>query len=235
MRAELIQEDYEHELLSAYHRLSAQWGETQPDFSSVVGNTETLPTLQPFDTLLARLDENPGLARFMSQQRLDEAELRLAEAQSRPSWQVSGGLRRVERTDDFAVVGGVTVPLPIRNLNQGRIAEARADVARTQAEMTARRVQNETALFVLYQELNHNLQLAGRLRADVIPKIERALDDTRRAYELGRYGYSEWRIVQGELLDANDELLEASIDAHRIVIEIERLTGVRTAPPSASR
>jgi cobalt-zinc-cadmium efflux system outer membrane protein len=234
-RAELLQEEYEHELESAYHRLSAQWGDTQPDFSSVRGDIQTLPPVQSFETLLARVDENPDLGRFMSQQRLDDAELRLAEARSRPNWQLSAGLRRFESTDDFAVVAGLTVPLPIRNRNQGRIAEARADVARTQAEMTASRVSIETALFVLYQELNHNLHIAGRLRADVIPRLERALEDTRRAYELGRYGYSEWRIVQGERLEAINELLETSIDAHRIVIEIERLTGVRIAPPRTAQ
>lgn len=234
-RAELLHEDYEHELASAYHRLSAQWGETEPDFSAVTGDAQTLPVLEPFETLLARVDENPELARFMSEQRLAEAELELAEARSRPSWQVSAGVRRYDATDDVGLVGGIQVPLPIRDRNQGNIAAARADVARTQAERTASRVRIETALFVLYQELNHNIQLAGRLDADVIPRLERALADTRRAYEVGRYGYSEWRIVQGELLEAENERLEAGIDAHRIVIEIERLTGVGFAPPAAAQ
>jgi cobalt-zinc-cadmium efflux system outer membrane protein len=234
-RAELLHEDYEHELLSAYHRLSAQWGATEPDFVAVSGNVETLPALEPFENLLARVEENPELMRFASQQRLDEAELELARARSRPSWIVSAGVRRYEATDDFGLVGGLVVPLPIRNRNQGNIAEARAEVARTQAEMRASRIRIETALFVLHQELNHNLQLAGRLTADVIPRLEHALEDTRRAYELGRYDYLEWRVVQGELLEAENERLEAGIDAHSIVIEIERLTGVRFAPPATAQ
>jgi cobalt-zinc-cadmium efflux system outer membrane protein len=228
-RAELVQEDYEHELLSAYHRLSAQWGITQPDFSLVSGDAQTLPVVEPIETVLARADQNPELGRFMSQQRLDEAALRLAEARRRPSWVVSTGVRRFERTDDWGLVGGITVPLTLRNRNQGGIAEARANAARTEAEIAVARVQIETELFVLYQELQHNLQLAARLRADVVPRIERALADTRRAYELGRSGYSEWSVVRAELLAANDDLLEAGVDAQRIVIEIERLTGVRVA------
>lgn len=235
VRAELLQEDYEHALLSAYHRLSAQWGVTQPDFSAVSGDAQTLPVVEPFETLLARADQNPELGRFMSQQRLDEATLRLAEARSRPSWVVSTGVRRFERTDDWGLVGGITVPLALRNRNQGGIAEARANAARTEAEIAAARVQIETALFVLYQELQHNLQLAARLRADVVPRLERALADTRRAYELGRSGYSEWSVVREELLEANDDLLEAGVDAHRIVIEIERLTGVRVASAASAR
>jgi cobalt-zinc-cadmium efflux system outer membrane protein len=234
-RAELLEEDYEHELLSAYHLLSAQWGETRPDFGSVSGELQALPAVEPFETLLSRAEQNPELARYMSQQRLDVAEVRLAETQSKPSWRVYAGLRRLQLTDDFAVVGGITIPLAVRNRNEGRIAEARANAARTAAEEHAARVRIETALFVLYQELRHNTQLAERLREDVIPRLERALADTRRAYELGRYSYFEWTVVQAELLEANNDLLEASIGAHSIVIEIERLTGVRFALPATAQ
>jgi cobalt-zinc-cadmium efflux system outer membrane protein len=231
-RAELVVEDYEHELLSAYHRLSAQWGETQPDFASVDGELESMLAVEPLEALLARAGRNPELARYLSEQRLAEAQLRLAEARARPSWIAHAGLRRYELSDDVALVGGITIPLPVRNRNQGRIAEARADVARTAAEREAARVRLETALFVLHQELRHDTQLAQGLVDDVIPRIERALADTRRAYELGRYSYLEWSVVQEELLEANDDLLEAGIDARRIIIELERLTGVRFAPPS---
>ncbi len=234
-RAELLEEYYEHELLSAYHRLSAQWGETWPDFGSVSGELQALPVVEPFETLLSRAEQNPELARYMSQQRLDEAELRLAEAQSKPSWRWYAGLRRIEQTDDFALAGGITIPLAVRDRNEGRIAEARANVARTDAEVTAARVRIETALFVHYQELRQNTRLAEGLREDVIPRIERALADTRRAYELGRYSYFEWSVVQAELLEANNDLLEASIGAHSIVIEIERLTGVRFALPATAQ
>jgi cobalt-zinc-cadmium efflux system outer membrane protein len=228
-RAELLAEDYEHELLSAYHLLGAQWGETRPDFGSVSGELQTLPVAEPLETLLASAGENPELARFMSQQRLNESELLLAQARGKPNWRVYAGLRRFEAANDVAFVAGITVPLAVRNKNEGRIAEARANLARTEAETAAARVRVNVSLFVFYQELLHNLQLAERLSKDVIPRIEHALAGTQRAYELGRYSYFEWSVVQAELLQANNELLEASVDAHRIVIEIERLTGVRVA------
>ncbi|WP_428103206.1 TolC family protein [Candidatus Rariloculus sp.] len=232
-RAALDQEHDEHELLSAYHRLSAQWGDTVPDFSSVKGDVTALPGIEPFEALLARADGNPELARYMSRQRLAEAELRVAEARSRPDWRASAGLRRVEATDEFVLVGTIAIPLRTSGRNLGHVAEARADIARTEAEAVATRIDLETALFVLHQEFNHNLQLAAGLRDEVIPRLERALTDTRRAYELGRYGYFEWSVVQGELLQANSDLLEASVAAHQVVIEIERLTGVQAALPPA--
>jgi cobalt-zinc-cadmium efflux system outer membrane protein len=233
-RMKLNQEDFEHELLSAVHRLAAQWGETEPGFKRVNGELLMLPTTDSFAILKTRISENPDLARFLSKQRVDEAEIRLAKAQSKPDWRVSVGVRRLEITDDEALVANITLPLALRNRNQGRIAEAQANLAQTAADATTARIRNETLLFVIYQELQHSLHRVRTFRDDIIPRIEQALTDTRSAYELGRYSYFEWRTVQEDLLEARSALVEASVDAHQKAIEIERLTGVRLAQPTIS-
>ena len=233
-RMKLNQEDIEHELLSASRRLAAQWGETEPGFTRVSGNLLTLPNTESFTTLKARIDQNPDFARFLSKQRLGEAELRLAEAQRKPNWRVSAGVRRLESFNDEALVANITIPLSLRNKNQGGIAEARANLAQTGADAIAARIRIETSLFVIYQELQHSLHRAKTFRDEVIPRIEQAMTDTRSAYERGRYSYLEWRSVQEDLLSARSALVEASVDAHLNAIEIERLTGVRIALPATS-
>ena len=235
VRARLLEEDYTHELLSAYHRLSSQWGDTEPEFDRVAGNVQALPTVEPLEALLSRVEGNPDLAVFMSQRRLSEAELHIAEARSRPDWQVRSGIRRFEATDDLALVGEITVPFGTRDRNLGRIAETRADMARALGEAQTNRVRIETALFVLYQELLHDVDVAATLRGQLIPLLQSALDDTRRAYELGRSSYFELSSVQSELLQANNELLEISVDTHGFVIEIERLTGVPFLAPAEAQ
>jgi len=233
-RLKLNQEDFEHELLSASRRLAAQWGETEPGFKRVSGDILSLPTTDSYATLKTRIERNPNIARFLSKQRVDEAELRLAEAQRKQSWRVSAGVRRLEITDDEALVANLTIPLALRNRNQGGIAEARANLAQTDANAVAARIRVETSLFVIYQELQHSLHRAKAFRDDVIPHLEQALADTRNAYELGRYSYFEWHTVQKDLLEARRALVEASVDAHKNTIEIERLTGVRIAQPTIS-
>lgn len=233
VRMRLNQEDLEHELLSSSRRLAAQWGETEPGFTRVNGNLLTLPSTESFTTLKARIDLNPDVARFLSKQRLDEAEVRLAEAQRKPSWRVSAGVRRLEAFDDEALVANITIPLSLRNKNQGSIAEARENLAQTEADAVAARIHIETSLFVIYQELQHSLHRARTFRDEVIPRIEQAMSDTRSAYERGRYSYLEWRSVQEDLLAARSALVEASADAHLNAIEIERLTGVRITQPAA--
>jgi cobalt-zinc-cadmium efflux system outer membrane protein len=233
-RMRLNQEDIEHELLSASRRLAAQWGETEPSFTRVSGKLLTLPNTESFAILKARVDQNPDFARFLSKQRLGEAELRLAEAQRKPNWRVSAGVRRLEFFNDEALVANITIPLALRNKNQGSIAEARSSLAQTEADAIAARIRIETSLFVIYQELQHSLHRAKAFRNEVIPRIEQAMTDTRSAYERGRYSYLELRTAQEDLLAARNALVDASVDAHLNVIEIERLTGMRIALPATS-
>lgn len=230
-RVRLDREDVEHELLTSHRRLAAQWGETRPDFTRVSGDVHKLPTPAAYSDLLARIEQNPDLSRYLSEQRLREAELRLAEVNAKPNWRLTAGVRRLERSDDQAFTAGITIPWAISNRNQGRIAEARARLAMTGANRAATRVQIETQLFALYQELQHSLHRAVTLREEILPRIEQALEDTERAYAAGRYGYFELRVVQAELLDTRTALVESSIDAHHNVIEIERLTGTTVTSP----
>jgi cobalt-zinc-cadmium efflux system outer membrane protein len=231
-RMRLEREDLEHELKTSLRRLAAQWGDTQPAFTRVSGNMAELPTPDSFSSLLARIDENPSLARYLSEQRLREAELRLAQQGAKPNWRITAGIRQLQQTDDQAFMAGITIPLATRNRNQGRIAAARAALAMTDASRTATRVAIETQLFALYQELQHSLHRAATLRDEILPRVEKALDETERAYEMGRYSYFELRVAQADALHARTAVIVAIIDAHRNTIEIERLTGATLSSPA---
>lgn len=223
----LARDDVTHELATAYHRLAAQWGETEPRFSRVEGDLLRLPVVEPYATLTRGLERNPQLARYATEERLARANLRLAEARRWPALRTHVGLRQIEATDDTALVAGVSVPIPLLNRNQGAVARSRATASRALAQTDAARVRLQTTLFELYEELQHHYHRAETLRADVIPRLAEALEGTRRAYERGRYGYFELRSVQTDLLRAQSDLVEASAGAHRLVIALERLVGER--------
>ncbi len=230
-RRKLEREDIEHAMGSAIHRLAAQWGDTNPVFTRVDGDILILSTIESFDVLKQRLERNPEFTRLLSDQRLKESELQLTQAQSKPSWRVTTGIRRLERTRDQAFLAGISIPFGERTRNPGRIAEARANLAQTRAKEKAARIRMQTLLYVLYQKLQRSLHRADTFRNDIIPRLETALMETRRAYNLGRYRYLEWHSAQADLLEARNALVEASVDAHRNTIEIERLTGVRIVQP----
>ncbi len=233
-RIQLDREDIDHELRTARRYLAAQWGDTQPDFGRVDGDITRLPIPDDYPQLLARLEQNPNIARYLSERRLRDAELRLAEAQAKPNWQLTGGIRRFERGNDVALVASINIPLAIHNRNQGRIAAASTRLAKTDADEAATRVDIETRLFALYQELLHSLHRAETLSEAIVPRLAAALLETERAYAAGRYSYLELKLVQAELLAARSAHVEASIDAHRRVIDIERLTGASTTASGAN-
>jgi cobalt-zinc-cadmium efflux system outer membrane protein len=231
-RLDLERENLDHQLRTSVRRLAAQWGESSPEFTTVRGDLAELPEPDSFNELLARIDGNPHLQRYLGERRLREAELRLAKSEAKPDWRLLAGVRHLQLTDDQALVAGITIPLGGSKRNEGNIARARADLHRSGADRAAARVRVETQLFKLYEELTYSLHRATTLRDEVLPKVETALAETQRAYELGRYSYFELRVGQDDALNARTEVAVALIDAHRNVIEIESLTGAALSSPS---
>lgn len=231
-RLELEGEDLEHRLRTSIRRLAAQWGETSPEFTTVRGDLADLPEPDSYSELLARIDGNPNLQRYLDERRLREAELRLAESEARPDWRLTAGVRHLQLTDDQALVAGITIPLGGGKRNEANIARARADLDRSGADRASVRVRVEMQLFALYEELAHSLHRATTLRDKVLPKVEMAMAETHRAYEMGRYSYNELRVAQDDALQTRTEVAVALIDAHRNVIEIESLTGAALSSPS---
>jgi outer membrane protein, heavy metal efflux system len=226
----LEHEDIEHELAVTLRQLAAQWGEKESaknvSFTQVRGNIFTLPKVTPYNELQHKLNENPRLQYFVTSERWEESQLALAKAQGQAQWRVSAGIKHLSQTNDQALLASVSVPLTIFDRQQGRIAEAHANMELNRAEREAEQVRLETAIFGLHQELLHNLHIIESYRTDILPALEIALDDTRRAYDLGRYSFLEWQAVQREYLEAKSTLVEACVAAHLKAIEIERLTGV---------
>jgi cobalt-zinc-cadmium efflux system outer membrane protein len=224
-RAQLDEEHAEHELASSRHRLAALWGAAEPGFSEAGGDlfkTAALPTLEEFRR---RVDRNGELETLVSEKRIREAELRLAQMRSRPPWHVTAGVRRFEQSNDHALVLGITVPIASGDLGRGATAEARARSELVDAQSAAVRARLNAELFGLYQELMHAHTEVRILRETVLPRIEEALAQSRYAYERGRYGYVEWVAAQRELLDVRLALVEALSQLHQFQIELERLTG----------
>ncbi len=224
-RLGLDEEHAEHQLAAARQRLAAHWGATEPDFGKAQGELLGLLPLEDYAQLRVRLAETGDLERLVSEKRLREAEIRLAEARRRPPWQVTAGVRRFEIDDEHAFVVGVSVPLASRSSVQGAVAESRARSAQVDARADALRVKLESELYALYQELRHSYSQVATLREQVLPRMTEAAEQARQAYERGRYSYGEWVLAQRELLEVRRELLQASAQAQRERIEIERLTG----------
>jgi cobalt-zinc-cadmium efflux system outer membrane protein len=199
------------------------WGDDEPGFASVSADLSRLPEPAPFALLVQRLKTNPDFMRFANEQRLRDAEVRLAEARRVPNVQVGAGVRRLEATGDQAFVVSMSMPLFSGRRSGGYVGEATARQAQVSLDERSAFLRAQAQLFDLYQELRHALTEARVLREEVLPQSETILQQTEYAYQRGRYSYIDWIAAQRELLDAQRRLIQSSANAHRFAAEIERL------------
>ncbi|MGC1497849.1 MAG: TolC family protein [Sulfitobacter sp.] len=222
---ELALEDIEHEILSAQRLLAAQWGETNFQFNRVSGALTKLPQVQSFSSLEDQLKSSPETQWFLTQERALDAEIALAKSEARRRLQFNTGVRHYQESDDFGAVLTMSLPLGGEKRNRGKIASFTANQNRIQSEAAANQVVLRAKLFSLHQELLHSQHIVQTLENKILPKLKAAEKELRDGFQLGKYSYSEWSIVQNELVEANLRLIETSVVAHLNAIEIERLTG----------
>ncbi|WP_374679712.1 TolC family protein [Hydrocarboniphaga effusa] len=223
--AQLELEDALHDLSTRRHALAAAIGVAEPDFGEVQGDLLALPDARAFDGLIAQLKATPDFLRFADEERLRDAELRLAQRQQRADLRATVGIRRYETGDDMGFVAGIGLPLFASKRAAPQIAIAQAERDRIGFERDAAFLKAQHQLYAQYQEMEHARHVSGVLRDEVLPQLQKALEKTRYAYERGRYSYLEWADAQQRLLNARTRLIDTAADFHNYRIDIERLTG----------
>lgn len=216
-------------------QLAALWGDPQPGFERVDADLYALPPVEAFETLAARLERNPDLARYLSEARLRDAELRLAAAARAPDLVLGAGLRRLQAGNDEALVLSASVPLNFGSARrQAATAEAEARRDRVELDREAARLRLHTELYGLYRQLEQAGAESRGLADEILPQAEAALKQTEYAWQRGRYSYLEWIDAQRELLALREQRLAAAAEYHRLLAEIERLTAEPLAVAASS-
>lgn len=211
-------------LRSARYGLAALWGDAEPTFTAASADLFAFAPVAAFPALMARIERNPDITQFASQARLRDAELRLAQAQARPNLALSLGVRRLEESNDTALVAGFSMPLPVFDRNQGAIREARARRAQSDAQLQAALVSVRGTLYAVYQEMVAARESTESLRNEAIPQAQIALEQTQSGYERGRFSFLELLTAQQELLELRGAAIDSAADYHRLLAELERIT-----------
>jgi len=183
---------------SARQQLAALWGERDPDFAIDPPALLALPALPGRGELARLLEATPDITRFADESRVREAQLALARSDAAfdLSWEL--GVRRLEASDDVALVAGVSVPLGAR-------ARAGPAVRAARAELDALGLEREAAVRALYATLadahgRYRVAAAevSSLGSDIIPRLALAGAASERAYRAGAATYAEWAQLQAE-------------------------------------
>lgn len=223
--AKLAAEGAEHELHAARILLAATWGSDTANFGRASALLCRLHDVSPYEELASRVSENPDLLRFATEQRLREAEARLAVARQRPDWRVSAGVRHVELIGEQALVFGVSVPLGAAS----RAAPAKQRAEALGRESTLRRqaeeLETRAVVFDLYEAIRHTVRTVAVFDNEILPRAREIRNEIERGYSVGRFSHTALVNAQAELLAAASARLDTCADHHRLLVSLERLTG----------
>lgn len=169
------------EALAARFGLGALWGEQRaPEVPT------TFPDIEPPYELLA---DYSGIELRLAGAEREALQAEVARERSlrMPDPTVSAGVRRFEESDDQAFLVGVSIPLPLRNRNQGNIAAAEARVRAASAREAVALADYRRDVAQVRADYLAAEAKADTLASDSLPQAEEALRLAQIGYRNGRF------------------------------------------------
>jgi cobalt-zinc-cadmium efflux system outer membrane protein len=229
-QAKLQQNALTAELTSRKFALASLWTAERADFNHVSGDLFKFEELSTFDALYQRVAASPAIQVLTDEERLRDAEIMLARSRSTSNVHWSLGVRRFEGTGDSAFTAGISMPLFSERRNRGEVQSALAEREAARYRSESALIAIRARLFEAWSTYQQSATATQEMRTEVLPALEKALEETRKAYERGRYSYVDWVTAQRELLDAR----VATIDAATTALLNQALIEQLTAEPLAS-
>ncbi|KGJ89455.1 TolC family protein [Thalassotalea sp. ND16A] len=203
--------------------LTLLWNETTPTFAQVDGNLFHFSEDVAFTTLFAKAKQNPAVLAFATEQRLKDAELRLARSNSATDIQWSVGIKQMQEVDDTALTASFSVPLFAQKNNTGAIITAQAARDEVVARKAASLVKLHRQLYRAFANRKQAIFTVNSLKDSIIPTLTDALAETQLAYQQGLYSYLDYLTVRQELLFARRAMIDSAAAALQFGTDIEEL------------
>jgi cobalt-zinc-cadmium efflux system outer membrane protein len=221
----LAEERAINEWLAARRKLAATWGETNPRFEKALGNLDEIATVPPLESLTREIKHNPDLARWTTEFSRWQAQIDLERSRGVPDVSLQAGVRRLEQTNDNALVIGISIPLPLFDRNQGAIAEARHRLSKAEAQKHALEINLNIKLAEAHLALSLARTEVVFLKTQMVPGAESAFEAMMEGYRFGKFNFIEVLDSQRILFQARVQYVDALANYHKAVLDVERLIG----------
>jgi len=212
-------------LTASKKQLAAYWGGTRPEFSEAMGDIENVPAPPPLETLWARIEQNPSLARWTLELDHRRAVLDLENSLRSLDLTVGAGVRYFNQVDNAAFVLELGLPLPVFNRNQGATQAAELRLGRAGEERRATSVRIQTMLAVSHEQLLAAQDEVQALRDRALPEAQTAFESAQVAYLRGSMRFIDVLDVKRLLFGLRSRYFAALVRYHGTVADMERLTG----------
>lgn len=221
-QADIYVREAKRRQVSARNALASFWGGTG-DGLEITGGVLTDIT-RPM--VIAPSDEAYEEARVARAQ----AAVTLEQTRSVQDYTVSGGVRYLRGTGDVALVTGVTIPLGRFDRNRGNIERAQAERRRLEFEAEADRLERLRRLAVLRADADAARLRADAIRAEVLPRTVRTLEQVREGYRRGGFTFRDVQDAADAIIEVQEQWIAAANGWRDLQTEIDRLSGRFDAP-----
>lgn len=213
------------EVFVAYSELGSLWQGESSGIESLVGTLADLPESPGEESLAQIVARSPRVAARECEVSAAEAALGLAGVQAVPDPTLSVGYRRMNDSNDHAMVAGLSLPLPVFDRNQGGAAAARAALEQASAELTGERTRVLAEAKATVARLDAARDEALALQKDILPTAEQALRETERGYQRGLFSLLDVLSAQQSLFELRRDFLETAAHAHELRADLDVLLG----------
>ncbi len=199
------------------------------DISALTVSIDSLPEPkqpEPIERYLERLGKTPDIMSLRANIDRARAGLSLEKANAVPDPTLNVGVRDSRENNSQAFIVGLSIPIPIFNMNRASIERAGHDVTATTLDEKGMRLNLETELTELYGNYSSAYGEAIALKTAVLPGAEEAFRFARGGYDAGKFNYLEVLDAQRTLFEARKQLNEVSLDYHRQRAALERIAAM---------
>lgn len=192
-------------------------------------DAQTLPVLtepEPFLYYREQLVRTPDVKSFEADVTQAQSALSLEKANAFPDPTLGFGVRQFREDDRQAFVAGISLPLPVFNINRAGIQRAGHELNAAKLEQRSGQLSLETSLTEAYENFVSAYREASALNNSVLPGAEETFSFSRQGYDAGKFGYLEVLDAQRTLFDARRQYNEAILDYYKQRAAIERMTAI---------
>lgn len=177
------------------------------------------------------LEHRPDLKALEAEKGRDEADIRLAQAESIPNLTAGLAISRDSTTMEIGGIEGkdtantiglkLSMPIPLFDRNQAGVQEARAKRSSTESRVIAAARNIEREVDTAYTGFLNAEKILTLFTSNIIPQLDENLKLTQEAYRLGEVGILTVIEEQKKFFEVSDGYLKALYDRQAALVKLE--------------
>lgn len=214
------------QLVSSRKKLAALWGNAAPLFESAEGKVSEIPEIMALNDLSLMLENAPAIKLAKLEIKSREALTRIERSKTTPNITLSAGLVNNQELGGLnQALFGLSIPISVFDRNQGNLQEAVSRKYKAEDELIALKNQLSVDLSTQHERLNAARQTTESLRTEILPSAQSTFDAANKGFSAGKFNFLDVLDAQRTLFQAKSQYIQALLDAHQAVAEIERMLG----------